>query len=594
MLITFVILLAAIVIAVPLTRRAGLGSVLGYLAAGVVLGPSVLGLVKDPTQIAHVSELGVLMLLFLIGLELRPQRIWTMRRAVFGLGAAQMGLTGLALAGLFLAVGQPMAAALVLGFGFALSSTAIVLPMLAERRLLPSEAGRDGFAVLLFQDIATVPMVALIPLLAAGPAASAGEGAMLLAAGKGLAVVAAIILAGRLVVRHVFRLVARARVPEVFTAAALLVVLAAAEACAAVGLPMSLGAFAAGVLLSDSEYRHELEADVKPFEGLLLGFFFVSVGMQADLSLAMARPVEIGLLVLAVMAVKTAILATLGVLRGQPAGEALRMGAVLQQASEFAFVVFAVGAGASILSPELAKTAILVAALSMLLNPPVFTLVERFVVPRLSRAAARAPDAIETEAAPVILLGFGRFGQVVGRFLKMKGIGVVAVDGNAETIDLVRRFQLKAWFGDPTRHDILESMQAHKARVAVVALSNAEESLRAVDTLRRNFPHLIIVARARDRRHAHQLMDMGVMHIVRETFFSSLRLSEYVLEALGHEPDEAARAVDLFQEHDERVLIDQHKIYQDEASMIRFARETAAELHGILSADAVAARTERN
>ena len=583
MLLTICFLLAATVLFVSMTRRLGFGSILGYLLAGVLIGPSALGLVADVEHIREISELGVLMLLFLIGLELRLARIWTMRRAVFGLGGAQMLVTGAALSLLLHLAGVGWVSAAVLGAGLALSSTAIVLPMLGERDLLPSAAGRDAFSVLLFQDMASIPLIALVPFIAGtgGMSSDSGMG-VLQAAG----VVALILLGGRYLVRPAFRLIGGVRTPEVFTAMALLTVVGSAALAELVGLPMSLGAFAAGVVLSESEYRHELQADVEPFEGLLLGFFFISVGMSANIALAVAEPVLIGVGVVGLLAVKAAVAFGLGKLRGQSNATAVRFALAIPQGSEFAFVLFGGALAAGALAQAEVDRAILVIALSMLASPVIFTLSERWLQPMLSISKRRPQDTAEDAApAPVVICGFGRFGQVVGRILALRRIPFNALDHDAENIELVRKFGYKAYFGDPTRLDLLRAVGADQAKIIVVALPDVAENLKLAELARRHFPQARIFARARNRRHAHLLMDIGVQDQVRETLFSSLRLTELVLNGLGLEPEDARRTVQMFRERDEQMLIDQQGIYKDEKQMIQTSAAAAEELRRLFEAD---------
>ena len=504
---TLLILLAAIVLAVPLSRYAGLGSILGYLAAGVIIGPSVLGLVYNVDQISNVSELGVTMLLFLIGLELRPHRLWVLRKAVFGLGAAQMLPTSAVLAGAAMAFGVPALDALVLGIGLALSSTAIALPLLSERNLLPTIPGRDAFAVLLFQDMAAIPVLALLPILAGGGSAHFSW----VAVARGAAVVAGILAGGYLLVPYLFKMVASAKVPEVFTATALLLVVGTAALAEWAGLSASLGAFLAGVVVSDSDYRHELQADVEPFEGLLLGFFFMSVGMSADLGLLLHKPLEIAGLVIGLVAVKTGIGYGVSYLRRGIKGAALRFATVLPEGSEFGFVLFAAAVAQGTLAKELAAEANLVIALSMLAAPILFTLSERFVQPKLEAKKARPYDKLEDmQASPVIICGFGRVGQIIGRVLAMQKIRYTALDRSSTQVDFVRRFGVRVFYGDPTREEVMRAAGAESAKVLVIALDDMEASVRVAEMVRRKFPQLRVVARARNRNHVHALMGAGV------------------------------------------------------------------------------------
>ncbi|WP_223677749.1 monovalent cation:proton antiporter-2 (CPA2) family protein [Azospirillum agricola] len=583
-LVTVVVLLVAMVVAVPVAKRFGFGAPLGYLAAGLAVGPAGLGLVTNVEAIGHASELGVVMLLFLIGLELRPARLWVMRKSVLGLGGAQVGVTAALVAGLgIVLLGLPVPAALVIGFGLALSSTAMALPMLAERGLLANQSGRNAFSVLLFQDLAIIPAVALLPLLGNGSVPDA-DGAWV-AVAKAAAAVAVVLVGGRFLLRPLFRVVDRAGSPEIFTATALLVVIGTAVLVEEAGLSMSLGAFMAGVLLSDSEYRHEVQADIQPFEGLLLGLFFVSVGMGADLPALMAQPLRFVALALGVMAAKALVMVVLARIAGVPVAGAIRMGAVLSQGGEFGFVLFGLAVAGGSMAQEQASAAMLVVTLSMIATPFVFAAAERWLVPRLLAKPRRPFDSIAEDGSPVIICGFGRVGQVVGRVLRMRGIPFTALEKNAAQVDFVRKFGNKVYYGDPTRVELLRAAGAEKARVLVVALAETEESLRVVEVARRHFPNLTLFVRARNRWHVHQLMDRGVENPVRETFDSSLRLTADVLRELGVADDEVARTIDTFRAHDERTLVRQHAVHHDEGRLIQTTRQAAEELQSLFEAD---------
>ncbi|WP_419728447.1 cation:proton antiporter [Lichenicola sp.] len=588
MLNTIVALLLASVLAVPLSRRAGFGSVLGYLIGGLVIGPSVLGLVSGVAQIAAVSELGVVMLLFLIGLELRPARLWTMRRSVFGLGSTQVGVSAGALAVLIHTAGMlpgvawsgiGWAACVALGAGLALSSTAIVLPMLGERQLLEGRAGRDSFAVLLFQDLSFIPLVALVPLLATGlsGAPHTFHPPAWQSVARAVAAVAVILVGGLVLLPRVFRLIGGARTPELFTAVSLLTVAGTAWLASEVGLSMSLGAFLAGVLLSNSEYRHELQADIQPFEGLLLGFFFMSVGMGARVDLLVASPggilAAVGLLLL----VKAAIAYGLGRIGGQDNPTAIRFALALPQGSEFSFVLFAAAVAAGTLPAGIAERATLVIALSMAATPILFAASERLLLPRLERRREPVYDTIEAGDAPVIICGFGRMGQIVGRVLRTQGIAYTALEQDPTQIEVVRRFGSKVFYGDPGRPDLLRAAGAETARLLVVALGDPEDVLRVVDVARRTFPDLAIIARARNRRHAHLLMERDIP-VVRETFHSALRMTEQVLEQLGVNPQRAMSAVEAFRELDELNLVRTLAVRDDEKKLIQSAKDQSDEL----------------
>lgn len=585
MFLTLLVLLAAIVIAVPLSRYAGLGSILGYLAAGVAIGPFGLALVTNIDQISNVSELGVTMLLFLIGLELRPHRLWVLRKAIFGLGAGQMIPTSLVLAGIAMLAGVPVRDAAVLGIGLSLSSTAITLPLLSERNLLPTIPGRDAFAVLLFQDMVAIPVLALLPILA-------GSGMphfSWMAVAKGVGVVAAILVGGTLLVPYLFRIVAHAKSPELFTATALLLVVGTAVLADWAGLSASLGAFLAGVVVSDSEYRHELQANIEPFEGLLLGFFFMSVGMSADMELLVQEPLKIAAMVVGLIIIKAGIAFAVSYLRRHLTGAAVRFAVALPEGSEFGFVLFAAAIAAGTLDSTLAAEATLVIALSMMLAPILFSMSERFVIPKLETGKKAMPfDKIETtQTAPVIICGFGRVGQIAGRVLTMQKIGFTALDRSAEQVEFIRRFGAKVFYGDPTREEVMRAAGAEQAKVLLIALDDVEASVAVAEMVKRKFPHLRVVARARNRSHVHALMGAGVDHFVRETFFSSLRLTEMVLDELGIPKAQTQHAIDLFRQHDDKILRATYAMDNDEGKLIQTVQESAQELQDLFESDKV-------
>lgn len=585
MLLTLVALLAAITIAVPLSRRLGLGSILGYLIAGIAIGPAGLKLITDVNQISDVSELGVIMLLFLIGLELRPHRLWVLRNAIFGLGLAQMVPSALVLAGLaYWLADMPWQGAVTLGAGLALSSTAMVLPMLRERDILSAASGRDSFAVLLFQDMVFVPLVALVPLLANGELPTHVPHVPWETVAKEVAAIVGILIGGTFLVRPLFRLVGGAKTPEVFTATALLLVVGTASLAAWAGLSMSLGAFMAGVVLSDSEYRHEIQADIQPFEGLLLGFFFISIGMSVNLALAYANWSLVVVALLLMLAVKIAIAFAVDWVKRRNAKTALRFSLALPEGSEFSFVLFAAAVTSGVLDQEASEIATVVIALSMLVMPVMFAASERFLAPRLGDRP-RPPDTIDEASAPVIICGFGRMGQVVGRVLHMQGIAFTALEKDVGQVDVVRRFGTKVYLGNPAREEVLRAAGAETAQVLVVALDDMNETIAVVETAQRHFPNLAILARARNRWHAHKLMDYGIDGIVRETFYSSLRLTDLVLRALGVPEARANRAVELFREHDERNLVATQSISGDEQQLIQDRQQATRELLDLFEAD---------
>lgn len=580
MLVDVALFLAAAVLFVPLFRRMGLGAVLGYLAAGIAIGPSGLGLIGAVEEVLHFSEFGVVLLLFIIGLELQPSRLWTLRRMVFGLGAAQVLLTGALLLIAAIAMGLEWRPAVVAGFGLAMSSTAFVLQMLAERKELSTHHGRAAFATLLFQDLAVIPMLALVPLLAPygvddGSGPDWGETL------KTLAVFAAVLLGGRYAVRPLMRAVAAADTPELFTAASLLIVIATALAMSAVGLSMSLGAFLAGVLLSESEYRHELRADIEPFKGMLLGLFFIAVGMSADIGLLVSRPMQLIGMVVGLMLVKVVVLYGLGRLAGLAPRPARAFACALPQGGEFGFVLFGVAVTAGVMSADLSAQLIVVVTLSMIATPALYALQNRFA----PKEKGRPYDDIDAPERGVIIAGFGPFGQIVARVLRLKHIPFTVLDKDSQQVDFVRRFGNKVFYGDAGRIDLLRAARADKARLFVLTIPDVEVSLQVATTVRRNFPHLRIFAVAVNRLHALRLMDLGIHDVVRRSFFSSLEMSRELLVAMGSTVDEARHAIDTFRRHDEATLKRQQAVAHDENLLIQSAQEAARELEQLFEQD---------
>ncbi len=576
------VFLAAAVIAVPLFRRLGLGAILGYLAAGVAIGPWAMGFSGDVEGVLHFGEIGVVFLLFIIGLELQPARLRAMRRTIFLPGTLQLVVTTaiLALAGRGLGLGWT--AAIVVGLALSLSSTAFVLQMLAERRVLKSAHGRAAFGILLFQDIAVIPMIALLPFLA--PGSAGGSPAELVAgAGKVVVAVVAFIVGGRLLLRPVFRAVAQARQSEVFTAAALLLVLGAAMLMQTVGVSMGLGAFIAGLLVADSEYRHQLEADIEPFKGLLLGLFFMAVGMRANLGLLYQHPFQILLLAAALLLIKAVVITAIGRLQGLRRGEAPRLGVSLSQGGEFAFVLLGAAAGHAVLPQPLVDLLTLVVTVSMAATPLLTSLLER-LLPKAG--TQRRFDAIEDRDHEVIIAGFGRFGQVVARLLASRRIPFTALEASPTQVDFVRQYGNKIYYGDASRLELLRSAHIERARVFVLAVDDIEASLKIAGLVRRHFPHLKLYARARNRHHAHRLMDLGCTAMIRESFLSSLWLGGEVLQGLGLNPQAAEEAMALFRAHDEKTLASQYTIRDDRKALIQSQQDAAQELRGLFEADA--------
>lgn len=577
------VFLAAAVIAVPLFRLLGFGSVLGYLAAGVVIGPHGLALISDVDNILHFGEIGVVLLLFVIGLELQPSRLWVLRHSVFGLGLAQVVACAVPLGMVAWWYGFGPVPAAIIGAGLALSSTAFVLQLLAERGQLSTRHGRAGFSILLFQDLAVLPLLAAMPLLAAG-SAGLEPAALLLDAGTTVAVLVAIVVGGRLLLRPVFRAVTAARTNEIFTATALLVVLGSALAVETVGMSMGLGAFLAGVLLADSEFRHEIEANIEPFKGLLLGLFFIAVGMAADLDLVASRPATVLGLAAGLLAVKAAVLFALARAWGMRPASAWALAAALPQGGEFGFVLFSAAVARGLLPEATADLLIAVVTLSMAATPLLVVLNERLVAPRLEHEPARPYDTIEG-GAPVIIVGFGRFGQILGRMLQVARIPFTALEANPSQVDFVRRYGNRIHYGDATRLELLRAADIEHARAFVLAIDDVEASVRIAEGVRRHFPRVPVYARARNRQHVHRLMDLGAKAIVRETFASSLELGEQLLVGLGWTPDDAREAARRFRAHDERTLAQQYAVRHDEQALMQSVREAALELEHLFEAD---------
>jgi len=566
------IYLAAAVTAVPLSRAIGLGSILGYLAAGITIGPWGFGLVSNVEDILHFAEFGVVLMLFLIGLELEPRRLWSLRRPIFGWGSAQvLGCAALLFAA-GLAAGAPWRIALVAALGLALSSTAIALQVMGERNLLPTSSGRAGFSILLFQDVAAIPILALLPLLAGTQDAHAG-GHGGYEALRIVAVIGGIILGGRLALRPVLRWIAKSRTPEIFTAAALLLVVAIAALMQLVGLSMALGAFLAGVLLAESEYKRELETDLEPFKGLLLGLFFIAVGMSIDFGVLARSPGAMALIVLVLLLLKAAVIWGIAKPMGIPLAERPVFTLLLAQGGEFAFVVFQAAAGARVFSADTASLLIGAVAVSMLLTPLLLLPVDRLLLPRFSDGKRRLPELSEPQAAPVIIAGFGRYGQIIGRLLNAQGIVATVLDHDADMVEAARAFGYTVHYGDATRLDLLRTAGAGEARVLVVAVDDKEQSLRIVDLAREHFPGLELVARARDVPHWNALRDRGVLRVERELFEASLRSGRTVLEVLGHTPFEARRQAMRFRRHNLELFEKMYPHHRDRARMIAVVKE---------------------
>lgn len=587
MLKTALVFLVAAVLVVPVAKRFRLGAVLGYLIAGALIGPSGLKLVHNPDSVAAVSELGIVLLLFVIGMELSPRRLWLMRRAVFGAGLMQVLVTTGVIAALaHFAFGVSTGLGWVIGAGLALSSTAFALQVLAERKELNQPHGRFAFAVLLLQDLAAIPLLALIPLAGNAGAAEAfsWQGATAV-----IGTILLVVVGGRYLLRPLFRVVARTNILEVSVASALLVVFGTAWLVSLAGISMALGAFLAGLLLADSEYRHEMASHIQPFEGLLLGLFFISVGMSLDLSLLLQQPLTVLLLLGLLLAVKGALLWLTGIGPGHlSASDALRGAALLAGGGEFAFVVFDLAGKQRLLDGDTHRLLVLVIGLSMAVTPLVVALVARLLSARRVQEAAPPYDRIEDDSPRVIIAGFGRVGQIVGRVLRARGIPFVALENSIEQVETSRRLGgTSIYYGDPARADLLRAANAQQAEVFVLATDDPQANLVTARTVRRAYPKLKIVARARNRRHAFRLMDLiEPEHVVRETFFSSLEMTRDVLRLLGYPEDVAESYVEEFRRHDEALLREQQLVYDDVEKLVQTSRESMRDLEQLLRADA--------
>ena len=546
------IYLAAAVVTVPLAKKLGLGAIIGYLVAGIAIGPWGLGLVTNVQDILHFAEFGVVLMLFLIGLELEPQRLWSLRRPIFGWGSAQLLSCALLLTGTAMAFGVAWQTALVASLGLALSSTAIALQSIHERNLMRTSSGQAGFSILLFQDVAAIPILALLPLLGALGASNdpVAQSHPALEAIKIIAVIGGIILGGRLLLRPVLRWIANSGTPEIFTAASLLLVVGIAALMQRVGLSMALGAFLAGVLLAESEYRRELETDIEPFKALLLGLFFIAVGMSIDFGVLWQFPGQMLAILAGFLGLKLLAIYGLAYAMKLPYQERPVFALLLAQGGEFAFVVFQAAAGARVFSAQTASLLIGAVALSMLISPLLLVAVDKLLMPRYAKGKKTMLKEIsEPQEAPVIIAGFGRYGQIVGRMLLAQGVTATVLDHDAEMIETVRTFGYRVFYGDATRLDLLRMAGAAQAKILVLSVDDVEQSLKIVDVVRENFPQLQIVARARDVLHWNALRDRGVVRVERELFESSLRSARTVLELLGQPADAAQQATKRFRQH---------------------------------------------
>jgi len=586
--------LAAAVLAVPLARRLGLGSALGYLFAGVVIGPYVLGLVGENSQdVLHFAEFGVVLMLFLVGLELNPAKLWRMRVPILGLGGSQVVFTALAVSFVAYLLGLDWQAATAIGLIFSLSSTAIVLQTLDEKGWIKTQAGKGGFSVLLFQDIAVIPILAVLPLLSPVGVSGSMQDAVSASHPYGwlegsliLGVVFAIVIGGRFLTRPVFRWIAASRSTEVFMATALLLVTGITLAMEFVHLSPALGTFLAGVVLAESEYRHELEANIEPFKGLLLGLFFISVGASIDFRLVVESPGLVLGLVLLLIGIKFPVLLLLGRIFRLRLADNLMFAFVLAQGGEFAFLLFSYATQTRVLESDLANLMIVVVALSMMFTPLMIIFYERWVKPRFASCVSPPKDEeIDEDDNPVIIAGYGRFGQIVSRLLNADGIRTTLLDQDASQIEMTARFGNKVFYGDPGRVELLRAAGADKASLLVVAFSDREKTVRLVETVKKNFPTLKILARAYDRPHAYQLMAAKADVVIRETFGSALQMGEQALKLLGSDETRANRVMNLFKQHDEAGLRKMYELWGDDKAYGLRIRQELRELEKVLLDD---------
>ncbi|HEY8615766.1 monovalent cation:proton antiporter-2 (CPA2) family protein [Phenylobacterium sp.] len=593
--------LAAGVISVPIAKRLGLGSVLGYLLAGVAVGPFALDLVGEAGDVMRFAEFGVVILLFLIGLEVRPALLWRMRTAIFGLGAGQMLATAAVLGGAGVALGLEWRTALAAGLILAMSSTAIVLQNLEEKGLRQGAVGEATFGVLLFQDLAVIPLFALLPLLAlaggapveAGHAETAGHGGALLLAGLPawvrplavIAAVAAVVVGGRYLTRPVFRFIAQAQLREMFTASALLLVVGVAALMELVGLSPALGAFLAGVVLAESEFRRELETDIEPFRGLLLGLFFITVGAGLDLGMVAGRPLELFGLMAGLIAGKALAMYVVARVFRTPPRTAATTAVALAQGGEFAFVLLGFAVGAAVLDAELSRLLTAVIAVSMAATPLVFAAFERLALNRTE--TLDEPERLPFDEGPpdAIVAGFGRFGQIATRLLMASDFKVVLLDSSIEQIDLIRRFGWRVHYGDASRLDLLRTAGADKAKLLIVAIDDRDKAKEMVELARESFPHLTVIARAFDRRHAYELLEAGAHDVERETYESALNFGRKALVRLGVSERRALKAAVLFREHDDTLFRKLQPAAVDDDGYVMASRASRETMERLLRAE---------
>nr|WP_312113978.1 monovalent cation:proton antiporter-2 (CPA2) family protein [Moraxella sp. CTOTU47915] len=584
------IFLGTAVILIPLAKRFGIATVLGYLFTGLLLGPSFLKVAGNPDDLLHFSEFGVVLLLFIIGLELQPSRLWALRQQIFVLGGLQVIVTGVVLMLLswyFLDI--RLSNSFVIGFGLALSSTAFVLQLLGEKKQLATTHGQQAFTILLFQDIAVIPLLAALPFLSGAQEQNYDW----IYFAKVISIFAGMIFVSRFVVRPFFKFVASSNATELLTATALFIVLGVSLLMNYIGLSMALGAFLTGVLLADSEYRHELEASIEPFKGLLLGLFFMSVGMLTNVKLIVAKPFLIIGLAGLLMLIKFVVLTIIARLMGNKNESSIRLGVTLAQGGEFAFVLFSVATAQHLLTREQQNILNLVVTVSMAMTPLAFLLLEKIGNPLFAKATpSKEYDKIPNHEHAVVIAGFGRVGQIIGRVLRMHNIEFTAIEKSANQVDFVRKFGNQVYYGNPKNPEILRAAGLENAKVFIIAIGDIELSETVAAYVVRNYPHLTILARAKNREHYYRLRDVGVKYIWRETYLTSLDMSRETLEILGMDPKTARKTVQMFRDYDDALIERQRAIYEDEAEMIASAQSAIQELESLFDSDMTTAKHE--
>lgn len=573
------IFIGASVLMVPIFHRLGFGSVLGYLMGGLIVGPHALGLIQDSESILHFAELGVVLLLFIIGLEIQPRKLWSMRGELIGLGLVQVLLCSAIFGTIGHFAGLDWTTSLVLGFALSLSSTAFALQTLMEKNQFNTPFGRASFAVLLTQDLIAIPALALIPILAAKSQTEAPPANFI----AFIVILIGLVLAGRFLMRPIFRLIASTRTREIFTAITLFVVFGVASLMLKIGLSAALGTFIAGVLLADSEYRHELEADLNPFKSLLMGLFFMAVGMSVSLPLIQAKPLVIVGLSLGYISLKMLLIYGTGRLARMSHENAKLMSINIGQGGEFAFVIFSMVLTTGLADNSIIDTLTAMITLSMAMTPLIGLLHEKLLSKRIQTSPVF--DEIKNETPEVIIAGFGRFGQIFGRFLRSQQIPFVAIDHDADQIEMLRKFGNKVYYGDASRADILEASGAKNAKYFILAIDDMELSLKTAEVIKEHFPQLKIFGRARNRGHAFDLMDLGVTRIKRETFDASLNFVGDLLLEMKWEPARVKKVIERFRTHDETMLQEQYKVRSDDKMFVSVSQQAQAQLASVLDQD---------